>query len=487
MGRKKEELPIWAQLGHKKPVTRREFMGYGMIPFAVRALVPGALGLMATSPKAWADGVVCAPPASDIVPFITLNLEGGAGIMANLVPRDASGALLSDMTKMGLGNSVAGNGGGVNLPLASEFGVNSWAGLRNGNLISNMLTGIRQTSTQATRDKTALVSFCVRSRDDSGENRFDASGMAFRAGVIGSMIPNLGSRNNTTGINQQAASISPPVPLRVASFNDVAGSIGYTRSLSDNLTKPQKEKLANLVSKLSAEQSRKFASINSTKQVQDLVTCAGIKNVDLTVLGGAAVDPITQNAGVATVWGITAATAVNNESRVFGTMVYNAIVGNAGTVNLERGGYDYHTGNRTTGNQRDLEAGQVIGRILETAAVLNKKVCLYLTSDGAVQSDSANQTPDTSWTGDRGEAGSAIVFMFDPAGRPATPNGYQVGSFVAAQAADGSSVIGADPETAAQAVFANYLKFAGKLDLFSKILPQSKLTGTVLDGVVKIG
>ena len=46
-------------------------------------------------------------------------------------------------------------------------------------------------------------------------------------------------------------------------------------------------------------------------------------------------------------------------------MVVNGYAG-AGTIEL--GGYDYHTGDRATGEMRDFKAGQCIGACLEYAA-----------------------------------------------------------------------------------------------------------------------
>lgn len=476
----KKEMPIWAKLGHPKPVSRREFLGYGMIPFAVQAFVPGALGLL-TSIRANAAELECAEGGGTMPAFITLNLAGGASLISNFLPRDAGGQVIASLSKMGGGTAA-------NIPLIEDLGANNWSGNAGGGAISPFLAGIRAGATQATRDKSAVLGFAVSSQDDTANNKFDASGMIFKAGVVGSQLPNMGTANSVTGVSQRPAMIAPPPPLIVGNTNDIANSIGYTRALAaangGQLTRAQQEKVSKLVANLSDAQAKKFESISSAAAVKDLVACAGIKNIDMVKLGAAAIDPLTQNAAVATLWGFTAATATNNQNRVFGTMVYNAIAGNAGTVNLNRGGYDYHDGTRATGNTRDQEAGLVVGRILETAAILNKKVVIYVTSDGStVSPESAN--PGAIWTSDRGDAGCALMFTYDPAGRTAM-TGLFVGNYTAGQVADSTSPIGSNPEVAAQAVLANYLQFAKKPELLKTVVPGSTLDASALAKVIKV-
>lgn len=470
----KKEMPIWAKLGHSKPVTRREFLGYGMIPFAASALVPGALGLLTGLD---AEAAECAAASAvQLAPFVTINLSGGASLSSNYLPRLASGAVLPSYTKMGMGNNTGANA----LTLTTEFGVNSFS-TPNGQAIGQLVAGIRANADAATLANTAFVAVCVQSQDDTSNNKFDATGLVFKGGLVGSLIPNLGRQASRTGLSQQASLVNPPPPLIVRSFNDIANSIGYTRALQTSLSVAQRGKLANLVGNLSTSQARKLASVNNMAGVSNLVECAGIKNVELAA--GAAIDPVA-NAAIATRWGINAQTAANNEARVFSAMVYNGLLGQAGTINLERGGYDYHDGTRTNGDTRDREAGQLIGRVLDSARILGKKVMVYVTSDGSVVSDE-NAAPGANWVSDRGGAGLAMMFFYDPAGRPAT-TGFQIGDYTTGQVANDRTPVGNSPELAAQAVFANWAKFNKNMALFTKVIPNGTLSGAVLDSVVKV-
>jgi hypothetical protein len=476
---KRKDLPMWAKTGHGKPVTRRDFLAHGIIPFAASALVPGALGLLSGLPiNAMADQ--CAAGAANMATFITVNLSGGASLASNFVPRDMNGQLLPSYSKMGLGTM------GNNLPIATEFGVPAFSGMYQGALISGMLTGIRASADASTLGGTAFVGVCIKSQDDSAGNSFDASGMVYRAGKVGSTLPNLGTGQTVTGIRQAAATVAPPPPLIVGSFNDIANSIGYTGALRNSLTTNQKISLTKLVASLSGSQVRKLASINSAAGVQDLVNCAGIKNPSLISAGANLVDPLTNGDGsaVSPIWnGFNASTAANNQDRVLGSMVYNALNGNAGTVSIDLGGYDYHDNTRTTGFNMDKQAGMVIGKILQTAKAMGKPVFVYVTSDGSVVSLETS-TPDSPWASDRGTAGAALMFVYHPSGRPQT-SGFQIGQFTTGQVVDESYVIGSNPELAAQAVFANYLQFNKSLGLFGSIVGRSALTDGV-NGVVKL-
>lgn len=474
----KKEMPMWAKTGHRKPVTRREFLAHGIIPFAASSLMPGVLSLFGTPFGAHAAGAEKCPDSTGILPsFITLNLSGGPGLSGNFIPRDAGGNLLSSYSKIGGGTSG-------NIQLAPEFAVGNQPGPFGANTASGggpagFLVGLRAGAPTALAN-TSVLGVCVQSADDSSNNASDASGMVFKAGLVGSILPNMGTESTATGINARAALVSPPNPLPVNSVTDIANAIGYTAALR-NLTGDQKAKVAKLVANLSTSQSRKLASIPSTVAVQDLVSCAGVKNVSLLSGNGAPALP----AELQTVWGVAANTAANNDNNIFANMVFNSLVGNGGVVSLNLGGYDYHDGSRTTGDAKDNAAGLVVGRILESAKALNKRVFVYVTADGATTSNDSD-TPGSAWVSDRGSGGLYMAFMFDPAARPQT-TGLQIGNYTSGQVADESTPIGSDPAAASMAVFANYLKWSNRMDLYQKVVPSTApITGAALNKVLKI-
>ncbi len=241
----------------------------------------------------------------------------------------------------------------------------------------------------------------------------------------------------------------------------------------------QQRSLASFVSRLSATHARKLAGVTNASQVQNLVDCAGLKNVAVVGVGESTVTP---TAPILAAWGNPADT---DQNKIFAAMVYNCIAGNSGSITIELGGYDYHTSERTTGQAADFRAGVIYRRILETARILNKPCFLLVTSDGAVGSPVSEST-SAPWTTERGESGMMYMFMYHPNGRPETSD-FQIGSFTENQVVDPNHIIGNNPELATQAVLANYLTLNNRMDLWNKVLPRGgALDGALLQSVIKV-
>jgi hypothetical protein len=463
MGKNKKEIPMWAKTGHAKPVSRRDFLSAGLLPFAASMVVPNWLSLILGSTANAQTAMDCPVPTS-LIPFVTVNLSGGAAMGSNFLPMNAVREPISSYSKLGLGDNK--------VPIEKEFGNVPFAGMNNGQLISKFLVGLRAQAAAKTLANTAFIAIPCDSQNDTNSNKFDISGAITAAGLMGTNFPNLGRVNNLTGINQAAALIAPPAPLVVNSYNALLTSIGYSASLGSALNVTQKNSLAKLMSDLNTSQSRKLASIQGADGIKKVLDCAGIKNVDVVSKGVSLVDP-RQNAAFSTVWGVNAETDVANRELVFGAMIYNSLLGQAGSSNLELGGYDYHDTTRTTGDTKDQEAGITVGRILESAAVMQKPVFIYVVSDGSVSSPDS-QSRDAGWVGDRGSNGVAYMLYYDPKARPETSD-YQIGQFNDNQAADTSFITGGNPELAAAAVFANWCQANKRNDLFDKV------TGRIFD------
>ncbi len=473
MSKNKKEIPMWAKTGHAKPVTRRDFLSAGLLPFAASMIVPNWVSLL-LGPQANAQTAISCPLPDSLIPFVTVNLSGGAAMASNFVPMNAKREPISSYSKLGLGDNQ--------VPIEKEFGNVPFAGINNGVLISKFLTGIRAQANAATLANTAFIAIPCDSQNDTSSNKFDISGAVTRAGLIGTNFPNLGRVNNGTGLKQAAAIVAPPSPLVVSNYTALLTAIGYGAALGTALNTTQKNSLAKLMSDLNTSQTRKLASIQGTDGIKNVLDCAGIKNVDVVAKGASSVDP-RQNANFSQIWGVNTNTAVTNRELIFGAMVYNSLIGQAGSSNLDLGGYDYHDNTRTSGDTKDLDAGTVIGRILQSAAVLQKPVFVYVVSDGSVFSQDS-QSRTAGWAGDRGSNGVAYVLYYDPKGRPATSD-YQIGQFNDNQAADTSFITGGNPELAAAAVFANWCQANKRNDLFAKVAGRI-LSTDQLSQVIKV-
>ena len=101
-------------------------------------------------------------------------------------------------------------------------------------------------------------------------------------------------------------------------------------------------------------------------------------------------------------------------------LVINGFAG-AGTITM--GGFDYHTGDRSTGEERDFRAGVCMGACLEYAARRGKPLMVYVFSDGSLSSNGMidNSTGGRGkgvWTGDNQSTAASMILVFNPAGRP---------------------------------------------------------------------
>src|SRR5690606_7332691 len=102
------------------------------------------------------------------------------------------------------------------------------------------------------------------------------------------------------------------------------------------------------------------------------------------------------------------------------------IPGLAGAGTITMGGFDYHTGERATGEQRDFRAGQCMGACLEYAARQGKPLMLYVFSDGSLSSngridDSVGGRGKGEWTGDNQQTAASFFLVYNPpslGGRP---------------------------------------------------------------------
>lgn len=444
---------------HGKPIiTRRDFLSSGALSFSASFMLPSLGVMLAKSGVAQAQEIVCSSGGGEWVPLITLNLAGGSGLSAHWLPLDKGGQLLSSYSKMGWGLPT-------NFSVDKEFA--NKAPFFQG---STFLAGVRSMAQPTALAATNFVGLAVRSNDDSGANAFDITGMARKMGLNGAILGNLGTRATMTGNNTQPAFVAPPAALPVGSYNDLVAALGVSDSLKGLVDAGLGGKLFETIEKLSEHQVRRLAALNGGSQLEDIIVCRARDNTKLTSnANGANTDPLA-NTAYSAIWGLTANTARNSQSFVFGSLVFNALNGNSGSVNLTIGGYDYHNGTRTRGDLADADAGVVVGRILQSCMVMNKPAMILVVSDGSVQSPESD-SPMSPWTSDSGNKGAAYMLHIDPSGI-ITNKGYQLGSFTNGQAVDETSIVGASPQRAAAAMFVNYLNVNKKLGDIDKVLPR---------------
>jgi hypothetical protein len=152
-------------------------------------------------------------------------------------------------------------------------------------------------------------------------------------------------------------------------------------------------------------------------------------------------------------------------------MVVNGYAG-AGTI--EMGGFDYHTGDRSTGEGRDLRAGECMGACLEYAARVGVPLMLYVFSDGSLSSNGAldNSTGGRGkgqWTGDNQGTAASFFLVYNPAGR-ATTLRNQIGAFTSSGDVNTSSSPAANAvNLLAETVVLNYLALQNRAGEFASL------------------
>lgn len=103
MSHSKKIRPL--QTAHGKPKTRREFLSYGLVPFAASLFLPNPFKWL-QGPSflegAWGSPACPNSEGHQWIPFVQIDLAGGAALMANFVPMDAQGSLLPSYSLMGL-------------------------------------------------------------------------------------------------------------------------------------------------------------------------------------------------------------------------------------------------------------------------------------------------------------------------------------------------------------------------------------------------
>lgn len=172
-------------------------------------------------------------------------------------------------------------------------------------------------------------------------------------------------------------------------------------------------------------------------------------------------------------------------------LVMNGFAG-AGTITM--GGYDYHTGNRSTGEARDLRAGRCMGAVLEYAARLNTPVMMYVVSDGSVFSngmidDSEGGRGKGVWTGDNSSTAASFFLVYNPNGTPnligATPEEQAVSQQIGYMRRDGAVETSATPAAnnvnlLVETVILNYLALHGEQGRMRELFPQTGLGNAAL-------
>jgi len=496
---------------HRRPVTRREFIAQGFLRGLGLVAAPSIFSLFANPRAAQAAlapdleslKATCgiATQGAGKIPFICFDLAGGANISGSNVLVGKQGGQLDFLSSAGY--SKLGLPGDMIPPLANpvtgatDF-INSDFGLAF-HLDSAFLRGIQEKAgTRGANTSGAVIP--ARSDNDTGNNPHNPMYGIYRAGADGSLLTLIGSRSTDSGGNSMAPAgmMDPAVrPTKVDRPSDVTGMVD-TGQLIGVLNQSDAVAVMESIERISAlKLSQVNTKVSTDAIIKDLVKCGYIKAADIADRFG---DPSTLNPALDP--DIVGSSGIFSQAEFDGDgefrktaavmkMVVNGFAG-AGTITM--GGYDYHTGNRSVGELRDLRAGRCMGACLEYAARVGVPLMIYVFSDGSLASNgavdnSADGRGKGVWTGDNSSTAASFFLVYNPAGRPTLFSGdslppeqhQQIGYF----RSDGSVETAASPAAnnvnlLVQTVILNYLALHGEQASFPTLFPAHGLGNTVL-------
>lgn len=430
-------------LDHGFPTSRREFLGRGLLGGAGMA-VGGLLGLFADPRLAQAalssdlqdlkEDCGLTGLSGRMIPFICFDLAGGASIAGSNVLVGGPGGQHDHLTtagysKLGLpGDRIPSLTGQTDETLGLAFHSDS-----------AFLRGILEKVSAGTASLVDGAVIPARSENDTGNNPHNPMYGIYRCGANGELLSLIGSSSSVSGGNSVApiAMIDAAArPTKVDRPSDVTGLVD-TGKLTQMLGKQDAVAVMESIHRLS---DHKLAQVRTgvadDAAIKQLVRCGYLKTADLVDRFGnpADLNPALDPDIVGPIF--TAAEMNDGEFRKTASVMKMVIEGYAGAGTISMGGFDYHTGERATGELRDLRAGRCIGACLEYAARKGVPLMIYVFSDGSLSSngmidDSENGRGKLVWTGDNQGTAASFFLVYNPNGRPALlrPGQRQIGHF----------------------------------------------------------
>lgn len=441
---------------HHRPRTRRELISQGFMTGAGTVLGASMFSFLPSKARAALEaeldakrsGICGITGGSGKIPFICFDLAGGANFAGSNVLVGGSGGQLDLLStagynKQGLpGNMLPGQ---VD-PQPLEGSNGDYTDNRLGLYFhsdSALLRGIIARSSAGTWANTNGAVIAARSENDTGNNPHNPMYAINMAGPVvdgvplgakGRLTTLVGSRASESGGNSMAplAMINNEVrPTKVDRPQDVLGMVEV--GTFNGLQKDQVIRVMEAVARISEAKMGRVSpgvgmldGVDMDAKIKKQIECAYIESAYLAdeFFDASDINPALDP-------DIFGATGIFNQAGDDGNreylktasimkMVVNGLAG-AGTITM--GGYDYHTGDRSTGERRDFQAGECMGACLEYAMRKGVPLMMYVFSDGSVFS---NGMVDNSgegrgkgvWTGDNQQTASSFFLVYNPGGRP---------------------------------------------------------------------
>jgi hypothetical protein len=433
---------------HPRPKTRREFIAQSFMTGGASVIMPSIFTLLANPRVAQATPPLVADiqaavtacnitAGSGMIPFICFDLAGGGNIAgSNVLVGGPKGQLdflsVAGYSKLGLPGAMVPN------PSATGNFIDSTFGLRF-HSDSAHLRGIKaRVKTASALANTSGTIIPALSQNDTNTNPHNPMYGIWQAGARGALLDLIGSDTSTSGGN----SMAPPTminvaaqPTKISSSTDSQGLVN-TGQLSILLPNPSNPNITtdvtNVLESMKRISDAKLAQVQAyvdpTAQANaiKIQQCAYTKAAYLLnrYPSPAAINPdldpnIVGASGIFT----TAEYLNNSDFQKTAAIMKLVINGDAAAGTIEMGGFDYHTGDRSTGETRDENLGNCIGAVLEYAARMGKPVMIYVFSDGSLASDGSIDSSVAGrgkgvWTADNQNVAATYFLVYDPKAKP---------------------------------------------------------------------
>jgi len=516
MSNKKQPIGIDQPLrhaDHSKPVTRREFISQGFMTGAATVAGGSIFSLFANPKEAQAalssdiaalkTSCGIATQGAGKIPFICFDLSGGANISGSNVLVGGKGGQLDFLTsagysKLGLPGDMIPSI--VNMTTGTNDFINNELGL-SFHSDSAFLRGMLEKVSITNRANVNGAVIPARSDNDTGNNPHNPMYGINKVGADGSLLTLIGSQATDSGGNSMApASMMDPSvrPTKVDRGSDVTGLVDVG-DLVGLLTQDEAVAVMESMERISAQKINNVnTQVTADAVIKDMVKCGYVKSADLADRFGnpATLNPALDSMIVDDTSGIFTQDQYDGEREFQKTAAVMKLVMNgfAGAGTIQMGGFDYHTSDRSTGEQKDLRAGRCMGACIEYAARLGVPLMMYVFSDGSVASDgTVDNSPEGRgkgvWKGDNSSTAASFFMVYDPNTRPVVVGATQADQAIHQQI--GYMRSDASVETAStpaannvnllvETVILNYMALHGEQNNFATLFPNQGLGNVAL-------
>ncbi|HWM72066.1 MAG TPA: hypothetical protein VNO35_36225 [Steroidobacteraceae bacterium] len=522
---------------HPRPITRRELMGAGFLSGPAIVLAPAWLGALLKGQRADAatlDAATIGGQATNEcalkvpangggtlgttgpVPFITIDLAGGANLMGSEAIAGMAGSPTNFISTAGF--SKLGVPGSM-VPTSTAF-IDMTLGLPF-HSDSAILRGIKSKASATALAKVNGVVIPAISQNDTNSNPLNAMYLIAKAAgqvqVNGSAVPFgqyatlVGTNATTSGGNSAAPAAyvdSKLQPTRIASSADDTALVGSSSGAANQATVDVLQSQARIstgtaVGTAQAPGTFTGSQVGSTSFVQTTVDpgsntaaaqaadavlkeqlrCAYVKTA-FTAATSAGPDSVNPDKDTLIVGGtapiFTAADYADGDFKKTAAVMKLVMNGYAGAGTIVLGGFDYHSGNRADGETKNQKAGVVIGAIIAYADAVQTPVMINVISDGSLTSTGSVDGTTAGrgklgWQGDSQQVAASLILVYSPKGRPVAAIN-QIGSLNADGTVNATSSPGANaPNLVTQLVTLNWMALNGVNANFATAFPMQGL------------